>query len=56
MPVAALDPQVAATMPTSGRSTDVIAALAQGCCESWKHAVPDPDPRSMGETVSRSRD
>jgi FlaA1/EpsC-like NDP-sugar epimerase len=56
VPVTALDPHVAATMPTTGRRSDVIAALAQSCCEAWKHGVPDPDPRSMGETVSRSRD
>ena len=56
VPVAALDPHVAAAIPTSGRRADVIAALAQGCCESWNNGIHDHETQAMGETVSRSRE
>ncbi len=56
VPVAALDPHLAAEMPTSGRRADVITALAHGCCESWNNGNHDHEARPMGETVSRSRE
>ena len=56
VPVVAIDPHLASSMPTSGRRDDVVAALAHACSETRNGAVHDLHGRSVGETVSRSRD
>jgi FlaA1/EpsC-like NDP-sugar epimerase len=55
VPVVAIDPHLASSMPTSGRRDDVVAALAHACSET-RNGVHDLHGRSVEETVSRSRD
>ncbi len=56
VPVAAIDPEVASTMATSGRAADVVAALAGACAERRYGDVYDVAASSMGDTVSQSRE
>ena len=56
VPVAAIDPCLASTIPTSGRRADVIAALIEACHEPTCSEDHDVPVSPIGATVSRSRE